>query len=220
MAVVSVVCTIGTVPWAGPAGAVSDAQVVASGLDEPYKLSFGPDGHLYVAEAGRGGPGPCVDEPVGPDGDPPPSCFGTTGAVTRVEGGDGAQSRVLQGLPSTSNGEDTVGPSDVVVAGDGSLLVAVGLGGNVGTRARYGPGGARLGTVLRGVPATGQVTVHADIAAFEAARTPMPASRTPRASVRAATPTPSGSSSSVTTSTSPTQASTGCSGSAPAQSGS
>jgi glucose/arabinose dehydrogenase len=30
---------------------VSEIEVIASGLDSPRKLSFGPDGVLYVAEA-------------------------------------------------------------------------------------------------------------------------------------------------------------------------
>ena len=169
---VCVVGGVGAVPWAAPAGAVSAPEVVASGLDEPYKLSFSPAGDLYVAEAGRGGTGPCVDEPPGPDGDPGPTCLGATGAVTKVVGGDGAQTRALRGLPSIAGEEGAVGPHDVVVAADGSLLVTVGLGGNVGTRAAYGPGGAGLGTVMRGVAGGGAATVYADLAAFEAEEDP------------------------------------------------
>ena len=47
-------------------GAASDPPgvVVMSGLDNPRGLAFGPEGGLYVAEAGRGGPGPpCADDP-------------------------------------------------------------------------------------------------------------------------------------------------------------
>jgi len=33
--------------------------VVMSGLDNPRGLAFGPEGALYVVEAGRGGSGPC-----------------------------------------------------------------------------------------------------------------------------------------------------------------
>jgi hypothetical protein len=172
VAVVCVVGSVGVVPWAGPAGAVSAREVVADGLDEPYKLSFSADGDLYVAEAGRGGTEPCFDPPPGPDGDPAPRCLGATGAVTKVVGGDGAQTRALRGLPSISDGEETVGPTDVVMADDGSLLVTIGLGGNVNTRAAYGPGGAGLGTVMRGVTDGSPATVFADLAAFEAEEDP------------------------------------------------
>src|SRR2546422_10631217 len=45
---------------ATPVAAASKPEVVASGLDNPEKLSFGPDGpdgpQLYIAEAGGGGP--------------------------------------------------------------------------------------------------------------------------------------------------------------------
>lgn len=169
--VMSVVCSVG-VAWSPPAGAVSAPEVVAEGLDEPYKLSFGADGNLYVAEAGRGGAGPCADPPGGPE-DQGPMCFGTTGAVTRVVGGDGAQSRVVEGLPSVSGAEgaEAIGPTDVVMAADGSLLVTVGLGGNVNTRAEFGTGGTRLGTVLRAVPG-GATTVYADLALFESLSDP------------------------------------------------
>jgi glucose/arabinose dehydrogenase len=41
---------------AGGAGAAT-TSVVMSGLDNPRGLTFGPQGALYVAEAGRGGAG-------------------------------------------------------------------------------------------------------------------------------------------------------------------
>ena len=40
-------------------------QVIASGLDNPRRLAFGPDGALYVAEAGRGGESSLCE--IGPD---------------------------------------------------------------------------------------------------------------------------------------------------------
>ena len=52
---------------------------VASGLANPRGLNFGPDGALYVAEAGSGGSGPCI---LGSDG--LVKCYGTTGAVTKI----------------------------------------------------------------------------------------------------------------------------------------
>ena len=52
--------------------------VVMTGLDNPRGLAFGENGALYVAEAGRGGDGPCAvlrGQTV---------CAGRTGAVTRL----------------------------------------------------------------------------------------------------------------------------------------
>ena len=52
-------CAAGLAPLAvpSPAGALTGPQVVASGLDNPRGITLGPDGTLYVAEAGRGGSG-------------------------------------------------------------------------------------------------------------------------------------------------------------------
>src|SRR5439155_21027983 len=76
---------------ASGAGAVS-TTVVMSGLDNPRGLAFGPEGALYVAEAGRGGPGPCVFLRGAPQ------CYGPTGAVSRLW--RGGQERGATGLPS------------------------------------------------------------------------------------------------------------------------
>jgi hypothetical protein len=65
---------------------VSGIEVIASGLDSPRKLSFGPDDALYVAEAGRGGTGASIS--------PSPSqpgaflSYGATGGITRIEDGE------------------------------------------------------------------------------------------------------------------------------------
>ena len=50
--------------------------VVMSGLDNPRGLAFGPEGALYVAEAGRGGDGPCFFNSAGEF-----RCYGSTGAM-------------------------------------------------------------------------------------------------------------------------------------------
>ena len=50
--------------FAIPAAAQAAAPVpVMTGLDNPRGLAFGPEGGLYVAEAGKGGPGVCVPQP-------------------------------------------------------------------------------------------------------------------------------------------------------------
>src|SRR4051812_35769628 len=69
--------------------------LVASGLNNPRGIAFGPEGGLYVAEAGTGGATPCG---VGPDGQA--VLFGLTGSVTRIDLKSGAQERIVTGLPS------------------------------------------------------------------------------------------------------------------------
>ena len=169
---------------------------VASGLDNPRGLAFGPSGALYVAEAGRGGPGPCVVAGEGGE-----ACLGATGAVTRISlSGPGApaQRRVVSGLPSHAepSGFGATGPHDITFAGPrigfgelGSLkpaladalapaYVIIGLGGTPSTRASFGPGGAAFGHIVRVhtsggffAPARGWSPV-ADLAAYEAAANP------------------------------------------------
>ena len=75
--------------------AAPKVTVVMSGLDNPRGLAFGPEGALYVAEAGRGGGGPCVMLRMALQ------CYGPSGAVTRYW--KGVQERILTGLPSQVN---------------------------------------------------------------------------------------------------------------------
>jgi hypothetical protein len=82
--------------FAGSAAAAT-VTTVMSGLDNPRGLAFGPEGALYVVEAGRGGEGPCTSSirPLEPD---QPRCFGRSGAVSRLW--HGVQQRIVTGLPS------------------------------------------------------------------------------------------------------------------------
>jgi hypothetical protein len=55
----------------GPDSTVTSVKVIATGFNDPRGLKFGPDGLLYVAEAGVGGTNvssciPQVVPPVGP----------------------------------------------------------------------------------------------------------------------------------------------------------
>src|SRR5690349_17603325 len=99
---------------ANAAAAGTGFTVVARGLDNPRGLAFGPKGELYVAEAGKGGPGPCTSSPEGGA-----SCYGPSGAITRIW--QGKQQRIVTGLPSAASkggkegpaGSNAGGPHDV-----------------------------------------------------------------------------------------------------------
>lgn len=69
-------------------------SVVAENLNNPRGLTIGPDGSLYIAEAGIGGAGPIVPAPELNS----LQTFGTSGSITRVK--DGQQERVVNNLPS------------------------------------------------------------------------------------------------------------------------
>jgi hypothetical protein len=151
---------------AGPAGAVSETQVVASGLNSPGKLAFGPDGALYVSEAGTGGEANadhsnCI--PAGDEGGE--QCYGDTGSITKVDGD--AQTRVVTGLPSLGGAEGAAGPADVAVADDGTIYTVIGLGTDPNARDQAGDPFTNLGTVFKKGPTAMAPTKFADIAAFE-----------------------------------------------------
>lgn len=142
---------------------------VAAGLDNPRQLSVGPGGLVLVAEAGRGGDGPCIPSPEGGD-----ACLGSTGAVTALDG-RGHQWRVVRGLPSLAGegGASAIGPSDVEWTGGHKLAVLVGLGANPELRPGLGAAGARLGTLQQASLWSSRTRTLADLAAHELATNPI-----------------------------------------------
>ena len=97
----------------------ADAEIVMRGLNNPRGLAFGPDGALFVAEAGRGGSGPCwINAQL--------VCYGPTGAVGRLW--RGKQDTVVSGLPSYANAAGRAeGPNAVALLGMGGAYVTIGL---------------------------------------------------------------------------------------------
>ena len=168
--------------------AQTTVSVVMSGLDSPRGLAFGPEGALYVTEAGRGAgvvASPATDPRcyLGPQGGW--QCYGATGAISRLW--RGVQARVATGLPSTalSDGTRGTGPTDIVLAHgpsvfNGSLrapiggaYVTIGFENDPMVRSRVPliPELAGFATLVH-VAASGEWRFVADIGAYEAANNP------------------------------------------------
>jgi hypothetical protein len=161
--------------FASPAAAApANVDVVARNLDAPRHLAFGARGDLFVAEAGRGGSGPCFAAAEGP------ACMGASGAVTEVDR-HGHQFRIAQGLASFANTDPTttpnpIGPHGITVLGADQVFVT-----NGGPTEPLDPAGNRIPreTLAAQNPAAnlfgrllwirphGQIRSIADIWAFE-----------------------------------------------------
>src|SRR5262245_50127195 len=142
----------------------STLTTVMSGLDNPRGLAFGPEGGLYVAEAGRGGDGPSIEIRPGVF-----ASYGPSGAVSRLWHGN--QGRIATGLPSLIAPDGATGPNDVSFHGRGNGYVTVGFGTNPTRRAELGEVGAGFAQLVRLLP-NGDWQDVADIGAYEAAVNP------------------------------------------------
>jgi hypothetical protein len=148
--------------------AASDMQVIAEGLNNPRGLAFGPNGALYVAEAGTGGE--CI--PVVLHGEETEVCVGNTGSITRIH--KGVQERIATGLPSLAGAADgafTTGPHDISFQGNGGAYIVTGLGADPAARAQLGNLGSKFGRLVTMKP-NGKVQYRSDISAYEAKANP------------------------------------------------
>lgn len=160
---------------AAPAIGPADWTTIADGLANPRGLVFGPDGALYVAEAGSGGDGGCVPDPEGGN-----RCIGDTGAITKVtldaDMMPTAQTQVITGVASVANedtGAATGGPTAVAFQGN-DMYFTTGFGGDPALLApagALGPTAVELTQVMAAGPGD-TYTSWVDLGAYETANDP------------------------------------------------
>lgn len=109
----------------------SNVEVFASGLAGPRGLKFGPDGNLYVAEAGFGGTNSTTTtqcaQVAGPVG---PYKNGNTARISKIDR-NGKRTTVASGFPSAVSGDatsDTMGVGDIAFL-NGQLYAVTAGGG-------------------------------------------------------------------------------------------
>jgi len=140
----------------------ANVSIVATGLNNPRGLKFGPDGTLYVAEGGSGGSastvGQCdqVGPPIGP------YTGGQTAArISMIEPG-GVVTTVADNLPSSQTQPVPVplvsGVADVAFVGDTLYALLAGAGCSHGLE-------GTVNSVLR-VESDGSTELVADLSAF------------------------------------------------------
>jgi len=133
----------------------SAGTMLAGGLLNPRGLTLGPDGMLYVAESGEGGPDDVVVDGM---------TFhnGHTGRISKIDPSTGTLTTAAEGLPSNAHDQfGTVGPTDVAFIGDQLYYLQTHGGDDWGF-----PGEP---TGIYSVNPDGTVTLLADIGAFNVA---------------------------------------------------
>lgn len=145
------------------AGGAASIRTVASHLNNPRGLEFGPDGALYIAEAGAAGKVKCVKGPEGRQ------CMGFTGAVIRSAGGH--QEVYASGFVSggSPGGAFSTGIDDIAISPGGTVYgIITSFGPKPET---FGPqAAAQLGNVLR--LDRGAKTKIANVDSYEFAHNP------------------------------------------------
>lgn len=139
-------------------------EVVATGLNNPRGLKFGPDGNLYVAEGGAAGDLSTVGECEQVIADVGPYTGGFTARISRIDR-NGNRTTVIDGLPSSATspalGNLTSGVADVAFIGNTLYALEAGAG------CSHGLAGTTNG--IYRVNSNNTWTLIADLSAFQKA---------------------------------------------------
>jgi hypothetical protein len=139
-------------------------EVIADRLDNARGLGIGPDGSIYVTEAGIGGGGACIPSPSVQG---LPLCSGNTGAITRIQ--NGKQERIFANLPSLAlqpSGTEGAGPQDIQFDAAGNAYLVYGFAGDPANRDTVF-NEPTFGQFYKIDLNTGQLTSLLDIAKYE-----------------------------------------------------
>jgi hypothetical protein len=148
---------------------VSNLQVVASGLNAPHGLTIGPDGNLYVTEAGDDVAGTACT--TGTES----ACADNSGAIARITP-QGSVTSLVSGLSSVANPGNApggAGVADVQVL-NGQIYGVIqnqNIDPTTGGQT-YGSAGSLLGDLFRAPLTGGPATSIASLGAYEATHNP------------------------------------------------
>lgn len=168
--IVTTAVALTTGSWASATVAYK-SSILESGLVSPRGITLGPDGNLYLTEAGNGGGSNGSNCIVAGSGNT--VCYGATGAIGEYNLSNNLYRQLITDLPSlaTKTGTDGTGIHDLYFDNGGNLYGILGFGADPSLRSNLGISsfGKLISVNLSGTPSW---SVGPDISAYEAANNP------------------------------------------------